>query len=54
MKDRIELRIIELQRELKAVKAIIADENQTNGVHQIAHLEKHCIEFTIKELLILL
>ena len=54
MKDRIELRIIELQRELKACNSLIEDENQTHGTHQAAHVEKQCIQFTIKELLNLL
>jgi len=51
MKDRVELRIIELQRELKAINSILEDANQTNGTHQAAHVEKVCIQHTIKELL---
>ena len=54
MKDKVELRIIELQRELKAINSILSDENQSKGTYQAAHVEKACVQYTIKELLNLL
>lgn len=50
MKDIIEFRIIELQRELKQLEAVIGNENATPGEHRTAHVEKLAVLRAINEL----
>lgn len=51
MRDRINLRIIELQREMKAEKELLNDLNQTDGTYRRAHVRIETIKEIITELI---
>jgi len=48
MKDKVQLKLIELQRQLKQAKEELMDENATFGTIRKCHLEIEKLKFTIK------
>ena len=50
MRDKIELKIIELQRAVKQFESVLSDENASQGEIRNAHVEKISHLFAINQL----